>query len=91
MANRMQRFIFLVIKHLENALKPLTVVGLHVLIHGWVEEVKCDQTQNYNFTHSKNTAVDKCRVDVCCYVLSGTAKLKQPVPKMSLFTWLFLL
>lgn len=35
-------------------LKPLTVLGLHFFKHGWVDNFKRDQTQNYkDFTHRK--------------------------------------
>lgn len=54
--------------------KPLTVLGLHFFKHGWVDDLKRDQTQNYkDFTHRKNTAVDNSHAAVCCYVCLVTA------------------
>lgn len=55
-------------------LKPLTVLGLHFFKHGWVDDLKRDQTQNYkDFTRRKNSAVDNSPAAVCCYVLLDTA------------------
>lgn len=55
-------------------LKPLTVLGLHFFKHGWVDDLKRDQTQNYkDFTRRKNCAVDNSHAAVCCYVLLVTA------------------
>lgn len=55
-------------------LKPLIVLGLHFFKHGWVDNLKCDQTQNYkDFTQRKNTAVDNSHTAVCCYVHLVTA------------------
>lgn len=72
----MQRILsFLVIQNLGYAnAKTTNSVGLHFFKHGWVDDLKRDQTQNYKaFTRRKNTAVDNSPAAVCCYVFLHTA------------------